>query len=133
MIQRRDVSILCVDDEPSVLRMLARVLSGVGYAVEMAENAFVALQKLNHNPSLFHFLVTDIRMPGMDGFTLIERARAAGYSAPILVYAGMLSEDDRQRLRELHVGHVISKPATAQLIAAIKEQTHGAGGSAQGA
>jgi CheY-like chemotaxis protein len=93
-----------------------------GYEVETAGNGFLALQKVRKNPNEFQLIVTDIRMPGMDGFSFIEHARTAGYGGPIVVYAGMVSADDRQRLRELHVQSVIAKPARpAELIAAVRE------------
>ena len=50
-------------------------------------------------------------MPGMDGAGLIEQSRAAGYAGPFMVYAAMISSDDRERLSELHVQSVIIKPA----------------------
>jgi CheY-like chemotaxis protein len=111
-----------VDDDTGVLKMLGLALRGAGYEVELAKNAFVALQKVNKNPQRFQLIMTDLRMPGMDGFGLIEQARAAGYGDAFIVYAAMISPDDRQRWRELRVHRVFVKPAPAgELISAVKE------------
>lgn len=126
MIPRQHFHVLCVDDEDDVLEMLKIAFDTSGYNVETASNGFLALQKVNKNPQRFQLIITDIRMPGMDGFGLIEASRNAGYSGPFVVYAGMISPDDRQRLRELHVSRVIVKPSrSAELIAAIREAQAG--------
>ena len=126
MIPRQHFNVLCVDDNDGVLDMLKIALDSSGYDVETARNGFVALQKVNKNPQRFQLIITDIRMPGMDGFGFIEASRGAGYSGPFVVYAGAISADDQQRLRELHVGRVITKPSrSAELIAAIKEAQTG--------
>ncbi len=102
--------------------MLRVAFDAAGYEVETARNGFLALQKIRKSPQHFQVVVTDIRMPGMDGFGLIEQTRATGYDGPFVVYAAMVSPDDRQRLGELHVQNVILKPARpAELIAAIRE------------
>jgi CheY-like chemotaxis protein len=122
VIPRHHLRVLCVDDNDSVLDMLKIALAGSGYDIETARNGYLALQKINKNPQRFEVIITDIRMPGMDGYGLIEASRTAGYSGPFVVCAGMISPDDRQRLQELHVSRVILKPArAAELIAALRE------------
>ena len=126
VIPRHHVNVLCVDDNDSVLDMLKIALDRTGYDVETARNGFLALQKITKNPQRFQLVITDIRMPGMDGFGFIEASRTAGYCGPFVVYAGTISADDRQRLLELHVSRVIPKPARAvELIAAIRDAQAG--------
>ena len=121
-IPRQHFRLLCVDDDEGILKVLRMAFDASGYEAETAVNGFLALQKVRKNPQHFQLMVTDIRMPGMNGFDFIEQARAAGYDGPFVVYAGMISDGDRQRLRELHVQSVILKPARpAELIAAIRE------------
>lgn len=57
----------------------------------------------------------------MDGFGLIEQCRRAGYGGPFVVYAGMVSPESRQRLQELGIHRVISKPAAQELIETMRE------------
>jgi|SRR5947209_6936032 len=122
MLPRQRFNLLCVDDEIAILGVLRSGLEHYGYEVQTAENGFSALQKVKKSPNHYQLIITDIRMPGLDGFGFIEQARAGGYEGPFMVYAGMISPDDRQRLKELQVSRLILKPARiAELIAAVKE------------
>ena len=115
-------SVLCVDDDLLLLDTLKSAFSAAGFAVETAYNGFNALQKLAKNPQGFKALVTDLRMPGVDGFGLIEKSRSAGYAGPIIVYAASITGDARQQLEELRVQRIIEKPArSSDLIAAVRE------------
>jgi two-component system NtrC family response regulator len=66
-------SVLLVDDDESLRRVLEYQLGEAGYAVTCAATADGALDALASRP--FHLLVTDILMPGIDGIALVERAR----------------------------------------------------------
>jgi CheY-like chemotaxis protein len=119
-------SVLCVDDNDVLLATLKSAFSTAGFVVETAYNGFNALGKLSKNPQSFQALVTDLRMPGFDGFALIEKSRAAGYAGPIIVYAASITADARQRLEELRVQRIIEKPArSGELIAAVRDAIGG--------
>lgn len=112
-----------------MLDLLNIAFTDSGYEAEIALNGFVALQKVNKNPQRFQLIITDIRMPGMDGFQFIEQIRRAGYTGPVMVYAGMLSADDHQRLKELSVARIVAKPARPYALIAIAREIqaeHGA-------
>jgi len=66
-------SILLVEDDALVQRAIARLLKTHGYAVELAGNGEEALEKIR--TTRFDLLITDIRMPGMDGIEMIKRTR----------------------------------------------------------
>jgi CheY-like chemotaxis protein len=126
MIPRQHIQLLCVDDEVRVLDWLKVVLDARGYIVEVAQNGFTALAKITKDPQQFQLIVTDLRMPGMDGFSLIEQSRMAGYDGRFLVYAASISPEAWQRLRELHVAAVVEKPVLAgQLADAVKQLLSG--------
>lgn len=67
-------TVLVVDDEPSVRELLRRWLEGWGYAVKLAGNATDALELMLTEPA--SIILVDIKMPGHDGFWLVERVRA---------------------------------------------------------
>ncbi|MFC1477168.1 sigma-54-dependent transcriptional regulator [candidate division KSB1 bacterium] len=62
--------ILIVDDEEIIRNSLSYILKGEGYEVEEAEDGETALQKINDNS--FDLVITDIKMPKMDGITLMQ-------------------------------------------------------------
>lgn len=67
-------TVMCVDDEPNILAALKRTLRGKGYAVLTAASAAEALETLAHIP--VDLLISDMRMPGMDGTQLLEQVHA---------------------------------------------------------
>jgi len=66
-------AILVADDEPGIRTSLAEVLRDAGYRVETAADGAAALAALETND--FSAIVTDLRMPGADGLTILKRAR----------------------------------------------------------
>ena len=68
-------SILIVDDEESIRRLLYQKLSSEGYQCQEASNAAQALEKLNNNP--IGLVVLDVMMPGKSGIQLLPEIKAA--------------------------------------------------------
>lgn len=122
MIPRLKLRLLCVDDNDAVLATLKLAFTSAGFEVETAYNGFNALAKLTKNPRSFQAMMTDLRMPGIDGFGLIEKSRLAGYAGPIVVYAASITPDARKQLEELQVQSIIEKPVrSSELIAAVRD------------
>jgi CheY-like chemotaxis protein len=122
LIPRLKLRLLCVDDNDAVLATLKLAFTSAGFEVETAYNGFNALAKLTKNPQSFQVIMTDIRMPGIDGFGLIEKSRLAGYAGPIVVYAASITPDARKQLEELQVQSIIEKPVrSSELISAVRD------------
>jgi len=110
--------ILTVDDSPS-MRMLLRVaLTERGYDVEQAEDGLEALDWLGDNKP--HVIITDINMPRMDGFELIESLRTEGdhQTVPILVLSTESSDEKKNRARSAGATGWIVKPFDPDKLAA---------------
>ncbi|MDQ6624737.1 MAG: response regulator [Verrucomicrobiota bacterium] len=126
MVPRRNVRLLCADDNPDISRMLTLVLEGSGYDVDVAGNGRAALNNISRDLSRYGAVITDMRMPGMDGFELISQSRAAGFQGPFIVLAAALSPDDRQMLREMRVSRILDKPSRpATILDAVQETLAG--------
>ena len=115
--------ILTVDDSPSIRMLLRFALSGQGYSVAEAEDGLAALEWLaaNDRPDL---MITDINMPRMDGFDLVETVRSQGSygDMPILVLSTESSDDKVDRARQAGADGWIVKPFDpAQLVSAIRQ------------
>lgn len=75
--------ILIVDDEANARSALSELLKDEGYAVETAADGFKALGKMaDFSPDL---LLTDLKMPGMDGLELLKRTRASQADTVVVV------------------------------------------------
>ncbi len=117
-------SILAVDDSPSMRMLLRAALTDLGYKVTEAEDGIDALDKLAQaRPDL---LITDINMPRLNGFGLIEQVRGGGEtSLPILVLTTESSDEKKQRARSAGATGWIVKPFDPQkLHAAIRRVLH---------
>jgi putative nucleotidyltransferase with HDIG domain len=75
--------ILCVDDEPMIREILREALEQEGHRVSEAENGKVALDKVREGG--FDLIVTDVKMPVMDGFTLMKNLGALTDQIPVVV------------------------------------------------
>ncbi len=85
-------AILVVDDEKNIRRTLRMVLEAEGYSVEEAESAEQALELLGSTP--VDLGVFDIRLPGMDGLTLLSKARELWRDLPVIVISGHADTSD---------------------------------------
>jgi two-component system, cell cycle sensor histidine kinase and response regulator CckA len=75
--------VLVVDDEPIVRRLMVRALQGAGLEVIQADSGDAALALLTRDARL-DLLITDVLMPGLDGFALAARVRSDWPTLPIL-------------------------------------------------
>jgi two-component system chemotaxis response regulator CheY len=103
-------TILTVDDSRTIRDMLKVTLSAAGYEVVQAEDGVEALERLAEaKPAA---IVTDINMPRMDGFELIEKVRQGGdhKATPILVLTTESEPDRKARAKEAGATGWIVKP-----------------------
>lgn len=89
--------VLLVEDQLVTQQVEKSLLEGAGFEVEVASDGEEALGKLAEKP--FDLVVTDIQMPRMDGFTLIQRIRGDEryMDVPVVIVTSMVREEDRRR------------------------------------
>ncbi len=75
--------ILVADDEDSIRWVLATALAGEGHVVDQADSGHLALQKLSSER--YDLALVDIKMPDLDGLTVLSRAREANIATPIVI------------------------------------------------
>jgi len=80
--------ILLVDDEPDVIVGTGRALIETGYRIIEARNGFEGLRALKLADNRVDLILTDIRMPGMNGIEFIQAQRASGPLIPVIFYTG---------------------------------------------
>jgi two-component system OmpR family response regulator len=76
-------TILVVDDEAGVRDMLADALRMQGYAVEVAADGHSALREIHDGH--FDLVISDVNMPKVSGFEMLERMRATGNETPVIL------------------------------------------------
>jgi chemotaxis protein histidine kinase CheA len=111
-----DRQILVVDDAALMRRRIESSLSPQGYEIATCDDGMEAWQWLQrHNqPAL---MITDIEMPHMDGFTLIDRCRQSGFEMPILVISSRLAEEWSRETSRLGATDYLTKGfSTSELV-----------------
>lgn len=99
-----------IDDDPDTLALLAKVLRNAGHAVETRSSSRQALEEIPHaKPDC---VITDIMMPGLDGFELTRELRRRPELAgmKIIVLSAKSYEFDRRRAKELGADGYLLKP-----------------------
>lgn len=102
--------VLICDDEESVRAPLVRALGIDGHGVAEAADGAEALERLLEADPPFDLLVSDIRMPVMDGIALALAVAAQKPDLPILLMTGFAEQRERARELEGLVEDVLSKP-----------------------
>lgn len=114
--------ILLVDDEESVRGLLKRGLELDQHTVELGIDGADALEILREQNGTFDLMVSDIRMPEMDGIALAHAAKNEFPHIRILLMTGYAEQRERAKELETVVEDVLSKPfALGDLRSAVKK------------
>ncbi len=116
-----DDRILLVDDDVTLLRAISRSL-GDEYELETAESAFDAIQLLE-NDGPFSVVVSDVKMPKMDGIELVRIIRERWPQIVCIILTGNQDEDTAHRATEIaKVFRMLNKPSPrSELVEAIED------------
>lgn len=121
----KTTKILTVDDSRSMRALLRVALLERGYDVSEAEDGIEALEWLETNSA--DVIITDINMPRLDGFGLIEKVRSSSrhIDRPILVLTTESSDEKKKRARDAGATGWIVKPFDPEkLAAAVRRVAH---------
>ena len=116
-----EVRVLYVDDEPSLCRAFARMFGNEqGFEVATSTSPLEAANLLEHQP--FDVVISDLRMPGMDGIELLSAVRERRPEARRLLVSGFADlETALHAINKVGVDRLLTKPCdTSELIAAVR-------------
>jgi excisionase family DNA binding protein len=100
--------ILVVDDEASIRDLLAKTLALAEYEVDVAPDGRSALDRLRMYP--YDLLIADLKMPGLDGLTLIREAKRLKPELPVIIITGFSTESSAIEAVNLGVAGYLTKP-----------------------
>ncbi len=112
--KRRRPCVLIAEDDDDIRTLLATTLRGDGYYVIEAHDGQEVLERIA--PMLFDeaegpdAIITDVRMPGVSGMTLLAGLRAIGWKTPIIVITAHDIDASRSEARYLGADVVFGKP-----------------------
>jgi len=107
-------TILLVEDDDDTQKLITRILESASYDVTIAGDGIEALTRLEQKD--FDLILSDINMPNLDGFKMIEMINQKGIGAPIIFLTGSTSEQDEIRGFELGAIDYIRKPIRKELL-----------------
>ena len=100
--------VLVVDDESSIRELLAKTLALAEYDVDTAPDGRAALERLRLGN--YDLLIADLKMPGMDGLTLIREAKRMKEDLPVIIITGFSTESSAIEAVNLGVAGYLTKP-----------------------
>ncbi len=109
------MKILIVDDDTGTLHALKTGLMSLGNNVCLAQNASQALDELEsslHDPEPIDVMVTDLRMPGMNGVRLIELSRKIKPQLPAILMTAYGEPSVQRKIKALKECEYLEKPFT---------------------
>ena len=111
--------ILVVEDEVMSQKMIAHILKSENYDVEIAPDGVVALMEIGRKK--FDLILSDIAMPNLDGYQLLDFIRKLDISIPVVFLSGYTSESEKVKGLSLGALDYISKPIDSkQLLETIR-------------
>lgn len=114
--------ILIADDEQGIAKALKVILEKNKFTVDAVFNGTDALDYIMSTP--YDAIVLDIMMPGLDGLTVLKRAREAGIKTPVMLLTAKSEISDRVAGLECGADDYLPKPfATAEFVARVRALT----------
>jgi two-component system copper resistance phosphate regulon response regulator CusR len=112
-------SVLVVEDDPDLLAVLPRILTGAGYVVRTAADGEDGLNKvLDDAPAL---AILDVGLPKLSGYELARELRSRGYQFPVLMLTARVTVDDKVSGLDAGADDYLAKPFEyAELLARVK-------------
>ena len=113
------MTLLIIEDEPSLVTLLSYNLKTAGFEVETATDGAVGYQKALENS--YECLLVDLMLPSMNGMAIVKKLREAGKKTPLIILTAKDNELDKVLALELGADDYITKPfSTRELEARIK-------------
>lgn len=100
--------ILVVDDDPAVLELLGKSLQLSDYEVDLCGDGPSGLERLS--AADYDLLIVDLKMPGMDGLSVIREARRRNLELPVIIVTGFSTEANAIEAINLGVSGYLTKP-----------------------
>ncbi len=103
-------TVLFVDDDKSIVKMVKKILERLGYKVETAMTPDNALKMFGSNPYHYDLVITDMTMPQMTGIKLSEKIIKIRPDIPIIICTGHSALVDEEKVKELELAAYVMKP-----------------------
>jgi excisionase family DNA binding protein len=115
--------VLVVDDEANIRDLLSKTLALAEYDVDLAPDGRTAIERLRVIP--YDLLITDLKMPGVDGLAVIREARRLKADIPVIIITGFSTEASAIEAVNLGVSGYLTKPFRVPRVLAVAAKALG--------
>ncbi len=112
--------VLVIDDEPNIRTLLDILLRSQGYDVILADNGWDGL--LLYRQEHPDVIVLDLKMPGLDGVTVLKQIRSADLIQQVIVLTGDSTPQAERQVRALGVSEFIIKGSSLHLLGRVLQR-----------
>jgi len=111
-------TILVVDDSPTIVKFVSFSLKNKGYHVVTASDGMEAIEKISNSSESIALIITDLNMPNLDGFSLIDTLRQSESHSdtPIIILSSEDGTDERERGMQVGASSYLVKPFKSSLL-----------------
>jgi len=107
-------TILIVEDDEDTQKLISRMLQDEGYSVGVASDGIDAMMILSKDP--YDLVISDINMPNMDGYQLIQLMQQKGIELPLLFLTGRDDPEDEEKGLTLGAVDYVRKPIKKEVL-----------------
>ncbi|UZJ42698.1 response regulator [Prosthecochloris sp. SCSIO W1101] len=104
------MKILIMDDEPLILKLLENYLTMLNHQVVSVSNGKKGLELFLRDPEAFDLIITDFKMSGLDGISVVACLKEKGYDIPVVFISGYGMADKKEVTQDLKIVAVLDKP-----------------------
>ena len=115
----KNISIILVDDEESIIYVGRLRLERLGYKVEARMNPVEALELFRADPDRFDLVITDMTMPQMNGDQLVKEVLKIHPDMPTILCTGFSERIDEEKAKSIGIRKYIEKPINSSKLAKI--------------
>jgi excisionase family DNA binding protein len=117
--------VLVVDDEASIRELLSKTLALAEYDVDTAPDGSTALDRMRDD-GRYDLMIADLKMPGMDGLSLIRQVKRLRSDLPVIIITGFSTESSAIDAVNLGVAGYLTKPFRVPQVLAAAAKALGA-------
>lgn len=119
-MNRQNHSVLVVDDEKNILKVVSATLKQNDYEVETARSSEEAIEKFNQN--VFDLIITDLKLPGKTGIDLLEYVKARDADVPVIMITAFGTIENAIEAMKKGAFNYLTKPINPdELLSVMKE------------
>ncbi len=128
-VETNSIKILVIDDEETLVKLLAEMLGVMGYSTVSSTSSIEGLRIFKKSPHDFNLVITDLSMPELPGDMLIKEMVAIRKSLPVILCTGFNENISESQARKIGINELLTKPVSMKILStairrALKNQNY---------